>query len=139
MAWVYDPHSGGVKVPEIVKERTKVRILSYAEKNYSGKYTRLDIRFRQQFCYIDAYVEPNIPDDFPPKDFPESRDEYIARVSNTPLHLCRIRYFNDEDKWSLAFYTYSHEKYEPSVFHSGSFHGTPEEAFEVGATYLQDY
>ena len=39
---------------------------------------------------------------------------------------------------SMAFYTYSHEKYEPCFFDSGSDHGTPEEAFEIGAVYLQD-
>ncbi len=51
------------------------------------------------------------------------------------MHLCRMRYFGPDD-WSLAFYTYSNEKYEPCVFHSGDWFGTPEEAFEIGATYL---
>jgi hypothetical protein len=36
----------------------------------------------------------------------------------------------------MAFYTYSHEKYEPCVFHDGSWHGTPEEAFDISAVYL---
>ncbi len=138
MPWVYDPHSGGIKIPNNVKERTKDRILKHAEKLYDGKYERLNIRFRKQFCYIDAYVMPDIPDDFPPPDFPETREEYIERVSNVPLHLCRIRYFGEEDRWSLAFYKYSDEKYEPCIFDNGTFHGTPEEAFDVGAVYLQD-
>ena len=59
-----------------------------------------------------------------------------APVGTDPLHLCRIRYFGDENAWSLAFYTYSHDRYEPSVFDNGTFHGTPEEAFDVGAVYL---
>jgi len=54
--WVSDPHSGGLKIPKKIQEHTKQRILAYAEANYLGKYTRLDIRFRSQFCYIDAYV-----------------------------------------------------------------------------------
>lgn len=29
--WVYDPHSGGVKIPPAVKQRTERRIRSYAE------------------------------------------------------------------------------------------------------------
>ena len=33
--WVYDPHGGGVKIPEAVKERTRRRILAYA---YAGKF-----------------------------------------------------------------------------------------------------
>lgn len=29
-------------------------------------------------------------------------------------------------------------KYDPCVFDNGSFEGTPEEGFEVGAIYLKD-
>ena len=36
----------------------------------------------------------------------------------------------------MAFYTYSHERYEPSIFPNGTFQGTPEEAFETAAMYL---
>lgn len=136
--WVYDPHSGGVKVPTVVQERTRNRILAHAQKHYSGKYIRIDVRFRGQLCYIDAYTEPYDPPDFDPKVFGESREEHIERLRNTPTHLCRLRYFGDENRWSMAFYTYSQEKYEPSAFGNGSFHGTPEEAFDTCAVYLQD-
>jgi hypothetical protein len=135
---VYDPHSGGIKIPEAVRVRTRDRILAYAEKHYLGKYTRIDVRFRGQLCYIDAYTEPYVPPDFDESAFGESREEYRERLRNFPLHLCRLRYFGDEDSWSMAFYTYSNEKYEPCVFGNGSFHGTPEEAFETSAVYLQD-
>jgi hypothetical protein len=54
------------------------------------------------------------------------------------VHLCRLRYFSDEEAWSMAFYTYSNEKYEPSFFNNGTFRGTPEEAFETSAVYLAD-
>jgi hypothetical protein len=37
----------------------------------------------------------------------------------------------------MAFYTYSNEHYEPCTFPNGTFYGTPEEAFEVGAAYLR--
>jgi hypothetical protein len=121
-----------------VQERIAQRILAYAETHYAGKYTRLDIRFRGHFCYIDAYTEPVVSDDFPPPGFAESREEYIARMRGIPKHLCRLRYFGDEDSWTFAFYTYSHEKYEPCVFDNGTFYGTPEEAFETAAVYLQD-
>jgi protein-S-isoprenylcysteine O-methyltransferase Ste14 len=56
--WVYDPHSGGIKIPQTVRDRTRNRILVYTKKHYSGKYTRIDVRFRGQLCYIDAYIEP---------------------------------------------------------------------------------
>ena len=54
MPWVFDPQSGGVKIPPAVQERTRQRILAYAEKHYKGKYTRIDVRFRGPLCYIDA-------------------------------------------------------------------------------------
>ena len=54
-----------------------------------------------------------------------------------PLHLCRLRYLGDEEGWSMAFYTYNNERYEPCTFRNGTFHGTPEGAFEVGAAYLR--
>jgi len=37
---------------------------------------------------------------------------------------------------SSTGYTYSHEKYEPCMFSNGTFQGTPEEAFEMAAIYL---
>jgi hypothetical protein len=136
--WVYDPHTGGVKIPETVKVSTRERILEYAKKHYSGKYLKIGIRFRNQLCYIDAYTEPYVPLDFDTSLYGKSREERIEHLRNVPTHLCRLRYFGDEDNWSMAFFTYSNEKYEPSVFNSGSFHGTPEEAFETSAVYLQD-
>jgi hypothetical protein len=36
--WVYDPHSGGRKIPPAVRERTEMRIMDHAQKHYSGKY-----------------------------------------------------------------------------------------------------
>jgi hypothetical protein len=136
-AWVYDPHSGGVKIPTAVRERTEKRIQDYAKKHYAGKFTRLEIRFRGALCYIDAYTEPPEPSPELLRITGESREQFLERLRNTPTHLCRLRYFGNEEAWSMAFYTYSNERYEPSVFHNGTFHGTPEEAFETGAVYLR--
>jgi hypothetical protein len=44
-----------------------------------------------------------------------------------------LRYFGDEERWSFAFYTYSHERYQLSIFPSGEFLGSPEDAFRVSA------
>lgn len=55
MPWIFDPHSGGVKIPKKTKEITEKRILTHTQKHYAGKFTRLDIRFRNQFCYIDEF------------------------------------------------------------------------------------
>ena len=111
------------------------RILAHADKKYTDRFVRLDVRFRGQLCYIDAYVEPTLPRRVP-RDWGETREQMRERMLNTPLHLCRLRFFRDEEKCSLAFYTYNHERYEPCVFDSGDFHGTPEEALDVGAVYL---
>jgi len=135
--WVYDPHSGGVKIPPAVQQRTEQRIRAYAEAHYAGKFTRLDIRFRGALCYIDAYVEPAEPSRAMLRTLGETREQHLERLRSAPVHLCRLRYFGDEEAWSMAFYTYSHEKYEPCVFDTGSDHGTPEEAFETSAVYLQ--
>ncbi len=132
--WVFDPGSGGKKIPEAVKQRTEARIRRYAEEHFAGRYTRLEIRFRAQFCYIDAYQEPPpLTPDWPPPDWPESREEHQERLRNTPTHLCRLRFFGDEERWGFGFYTYSNERYELSIYPDGDFFGPPEEAFRVSA------
>jgi hypothetical protein len=137
--WIFDPNSGGKKIPEAVQRRTEERIRTYAGAHFAGHYTRLDVRFRGQFCYIDAYQEPEpLSPNWPPADWPETREEYAERLRNTPTHLCRLRYFGDEEKWGFAFYSYGGDRYELSVFPSGEFFGPPEEAFQVSAdVYLR--
>jgi hypothetical protein len=136
--WVFDPNSGGKKIPEAVRLRTEQRLRRYAEEHFAGRYTRLDIRFRGQFCYIDAYQEPEpLGSNWPPPDWPETREEMMERLRATPTHLCRLRYFGD-DRWGYAFYTYSNERYELSVFPNGEFFGVPEDAFQASANaYLR--
>jgi hypothetical protein len=97
--WVYDPHSGGVKIPENVKQRTTQRILAYAEKHYAGKYKRIDVRFKAQFCYIDAYIEPYIPDNFDPSRFRETREEFYERVSNRISFSIAWQFDSGMDDW----------------------------------------
>lgn len=134
--WVRDPHSGGAKIPPTVRKRTQQRILKDAEARYAAKFTRLDIRFRGALCYVDVYTEPAVPSRGLLRALGETRQQYLQRMRNVPLHLCRLRYFGDEEAWSMAFYTYSNERYEPCTFRNGTFYGTPEGAFEVGAAYL---
>jgi hypothetical protein len=119
--WVYDPHSGGVKIPTAVRERTEKRIQDYAAAHYAGTYTRLDVRFRGALCYIDAYTEPHEPSPDLLRITGESREQFLERLANTPVHLCRLRYFGDVEAWSMAFFSYSNEKYEPCVFKTERF------------------
>jgi hypothetical protein len=112
---MFAPHSGGSRIPPALQEETRRRILAHANEHYGGGFDRIDVWFRGQFCYIDAYQDGN----------------------TVPTHLCRLRYFSGHGEWSVAFYIYSHERYEPSFFASGEALGTPEEGFDVGAVYLR--
>lgn len=134
--WVYNPHSGGCRIPKHKQEPIRQRILKHAEAHYGGKYTRIEVRFRGKHCYIDAYVEPDVPKSRKGPFPDETREEYVERLRNTPLHLCRLLYHGNEDAWSVAFYTYSQEKYERSMFPNGTDTGPPEDAFDVGAMYF---
>ena len=138
MAWVRDPHRGGIKIPSALQERVRQRVLAHAGKNYTGQYQRLEVWFRGVFCYIDAYLKPPARPKPPPGETPA---EYAKRLSETPTHLCRLRYCGPSDgpkAWSVAFFAYSREQYEPTMFQSGDFYGTPEDGLDVGAVYLQD-
>jgi hypothetical protein len=53
-------------------------------------------------------------------------------LRSSPIHLCRLRYFGG-DQWGFAFFAYSSEKYELSVFSDGQFVGKPEDAFIIAA------
>ncbi|NWG12898.1 MAG: hypothetical protein HXY20_05105 [Acidobacteria bacterium] len=133
--WMFDPHAGGRKISPTVQDAVRNRILEHAAKDYAGKYSRIEVRFRGPFCYIDAFLEPWVGKRHRTESLGESRSDYIKRMRSTPIHLCRLRHF-DIDRWSLAFYAYSHERYEPCVFPNGDWLGTPEEGFDVGAIYL---
>ena len=110
------------------------RLQKHAARKYKGMYARLRIRFRGPLCYMDAYKEPAEPDQKLLKMNRETREEYLQRMRNYPIHLGRIRYFAP-DRWSYAFYTYSNERYEPATF-NGEWFGTPEAALDIGARYL---
>jgi len=129
--------SAKTKISNSVQQHTARRILAYAEEHYAGKYTRIDVRFRGRYCYIDAYREPDIGFDYMPAGLTMSFEEYQEALRNTPTHLCRLGYIGNEFVWEFAFYTYSNEKYQKCFLSNGSFFGTPEEAFETAAVYLK--
>ena len=112
---------------------TEERIRAFAAEHFAGRYRDLVVRFGGQFCYLDALVEP---EPVPPEwrgPGGETAEEYGARLRETPVHLCRLRFNRHVDRWSFAFYSYASGRYEPSVFLSGGDHGTPEEAFDLSA------
>jgi hypothetical protein len=130
----YHSQTPGKRIPASVMMRTERRILDYAAKHCPGKFTRIDVRFRGPFCYIDVYPEPDTAAaGVPPPG--QTRAEWIESPRNTPTHLCRIRYTGSADRWAFAWYSYAHEKYQPSFLITGSSHGTPEEAFETSTLF----
>jgi hypothetical protein len=134
--WTFNPQTGGVKISSAKQSEVRQRIERYAASNYAGRYIRLEIRFRGALCYIDAFTEPQPPSPSQLKITGETKEQFMERLRSFPTHLGRLRYFGG-DRWSYAFYTYSNERYEPTVFHSGDWFGTPEEAFDIGALYLR--
>jgi hypothetical protein len=106
--WIYDPQSGGSKVPPQIFEA----LCKKAETFSSGRawYPRiqLKLRFKNQFCYVDTVEEGD------------------GRL----LPLCRLRHLAT-DGWSLALFTYSNDRYAPCVFPDGKWEGTFEAALEV--------
>ena len=123
-------------VPYAVQVSVQQRIEEYAVKKYSGRFTRLDIRFRGRFCYVDAFKEPDKKSNMPPSWFDGTPDQWWQQLRDEPTHLIRLTYTGDAEKWALAFFTYSNEKYSECVFPDGSFKGVPEAGFDIGATYL---
>lgn len=130
--WIYNPHTGGKKILTAVQDRVRARILAHAAKQHPN--VRIHVRFKGALCYVDAYREPDARTTYVPEGM--TLEQAMEQVRNSPIHLVRMRHFA-EDRWSLAFYKYSDEKYEPSVFQSGQDFGTPEEGFDVGAVYLE--
>lgn len=112
-AWVYDPHSGGNKIPSNNHWQIQLQADKFAKTRPWCVTHELKLRFRNQFCYLDG----------------------LKKGEKTPFPLGRLRYFRD-NTWSLAFYTYSNERYEPCFFPSGKLEGTLEEALSVCEMYL---
>ncbi|HYN44550.1 MAG TPA: hypothetical protein VER35_00985 [Candidatus Limnocylindrales bacterium] len=92
--WVFSLNSGGKKIPDLVRIDVEKRINDFAEQQLKGKFVRLDLSFKGQFCYIDAFTEPVVDENWDEEILQETREEHIERLRNSPLHLCRLRYFD---------------------------------------------
>ena len=114
--WVHSPHSGGIKMTAARKAAVSERIHAYAGRKLCDKCDQVIVRFRGALCYVDA--DQTQPD---------------GRVFRFPL--CRLRHF-DLDRWSIALYTFSNERYEPCIFPSGEWIASLDEALDIGTTFL---
>lgn len=113
MPWVYDPHSGGNKIPPKIKQEVCDQVEYYERTRQWYPKISLKLRFRNQFCYVDTIQEGDA------RYFP----------------LCRLRYF-DKDRWSLALFTYGNEQYEPCMFFDGEMEGTIESALKICEPFI---
>lgn len=114
--WVFNPHAGGVKISQCRKAEFEKRILKYADQHLKDKCDRIEVRFRGALCYVVAW-----------------KTELHEKEFRFPL--CRLRHF-DEERWSIALFTWSNEKYEPCIFPSGEWFGNIEECLDLGTTFL---
>ncbi|MBI3524000.1 MAG: hypothetical protein HY066_05630 [Betaproteobacteria bacterium] len=135
--WQFSPHSGGKTIPPSLRTAISTRLQAHAAKHYVGRYSRLEIKFRGALCYIDAFLEADAELLNSWKQQGLDVADAAARYRERPVHLGRLRHFAPE-RWSYAFYTYSNERYEPALYPSGEWFGTPEEAFDIGAMYLEN-
>ena len=111
--WVYDPHIGGSKIPSQSHEDICKQAEAFARTCSWYPRIQLKLRFKNQFCYVDTI---------------EAGDERI-------FPLCRLRHLNKQG-WSLALFTYSNERYTPSVFSDGKWEGTIEAALETCEPFI---
>jgi hypothetical protein len=126
-------------IPEIIRREMPGRILSYAKKHFKGKFTHIDVHFRGDLCYLDAYCDPAVRSEALPLSDTRGIREYLKAHADKVMHLCRLRYLGSRDAWGFDFFAHSSNRYEPSVFFTGLPTGTPEDAFDLAAgLYLSD-
>lgn len=127
LGWIRVRASAG-KIPERVQVTLRQRLERHAATHYIGRCREVLVRFRGRYAYVDAFPEK--------EDLLSKAAEEIGRIKSTPIHLFRLGYLGDSERWEFAFYKYSTESYQPSFTIACSFEGTPEEAFDTGAVYL---
>jgi hypothetical protein len=55
--WSFQPHSGGRPIPARTQHVIRSRICDYANAHYMGRFDKLAIDFKRQFCYLAFYRE----------------------------------------------------------------------------------
>lgn len=89
-AWVYDPHSGGNKIPATQHPILNIEVQDWAKMRPWYPDSEFFLKFRGTFCYVST------------------KKQNEAQV----WPLARLRYVG-KDRWSVAIFLYSNETYEP--------------------------
>jgi hypothetical protein len=102
-------------IPESTKSSLTHRLEARRRERWPA-LSKLSVTFRAGFAYVVG-----VDDD------------------GDPMPLCRLRYQRSASLWGFAIYLASRDAYEDSVFPSGSFAGSPEEALDCACgLYLND-
>lgn len=104
--WSISPHHDGDKIPIEMHQQILRQVEDFEKTRSWYPKFHINVRFKNQFCYLDSIGKDN---DVSP--------------------LCRLRYFKNYG-WSMAFYMWSTERYQPCVFSGGDF-GTIENAIKA--------
>lgn len=110
--WCINPQGGGIKIPPNIYETILEQVRIHSSKRAWYPQYEIRLRFKNVFCYLDAVKEGK-------EVFPIGRMRYFAI-----------------DKWSLAFYTYSNERYQPCIMMNGEWFGTIGQAIDTCSVYL---
>lgn len=126
--WVQRPKT---PIPSAVRDGLRARLERHAAGAWPMRCERVTLRFRGGYAYVAAVSRDRLD-----VGGPASKDRGNTEEADT--RLCRLGYLGSADRWAFAFYKYSDDTYEPSFLPTGSFEGSPEEAFDCAAqVYLQ--
>jgi hypothetical protein len=112
-----------------VRAATEAALVDHARRHFADR--EISVRFKAQFCYVNGTLEPVAPP--PALDTIGDSGELRGSTGNEPMPLCRLRFFGP-GRWSIAIYSYAHDRYDPSVFGDGEFFGLAVDGFELAAT-----
>ena len=110
--WYFTPHAGGAKIPPAEYSSIISQANAYAATRPWNSTYKLQLRFKSQFCYVDSIEK-----------------------DGTICALGRLRHMKS-GRWSMAFFTYSNDRYTPCCLSNGEDCGSFEEALAVCEAYL---
>jgi hypothetical protein len=132
MPYLYDAHQGGAMISDAIGRRIEERLRQFAHERFPRRFRDLGVWFRGPVCYVDLFRDPGpSPEGWSSEGSDETREQYRDRLAASPVHLLRLRYFGNPDRWSFTIYNYATEDYEPATFASGEAAGLPEDALEI--------
>jgi len=109
-------------MPAAIDQATRTAVTARIIAHVTHGWPHLDtpiVRFRGQFCYVDAVAR-------------RSRIDAVLRRHPQPSPILRLRYQGSIDRWNIGIYLASDERYTenelPTSF--GPRTGTPEEGID---------